>query len=252
MTSDSWLKLCINFVCLPRETGKARALEITLVHAAFIPRSTEPVFVFTYVWHDSFVCGTWLIHTCDMTHSHVTRSRTWLDLSTYVWHDSFVCAKSLFDIYDVIYSHLWRDSFIFVAWLIHICDMTRSRAWLDLFTYRPCHLHSTHQVADQTNRCHGHKLRGSLSTQHNSCVNKQKKSQKRNWNQNSTAEARAVSRVTFSPFFLWVVSRCKKRRQLVHGGKILHPWDIHWWFSTKALLSRLYAFLLVIGQSLGL
>jgi len=27
MTSDSWLKLSINFVCLPREIGKARALD---------------------------------------------------------------------------------------------------------------------------------------------------------------------------------------------------------------------------------
>jgi len=25
----------------------------------------------SYVWHDSFICVTWLIHTCDMTHSHV-------------------------------------------------------------------------------------------------------------------------------------------------------------------------------------
>ena len=28
--SDSWLKLFINFACLPRETDKARALEIDL------------------------------------------------------------------------------------------------------------------------------------------------------------------------------------------------------------------------------
>ena len=28
VTSDSWLKLSINFACLPWETGKARALEI--------------------------------------------------------------------------------------------------------------------------------------------------------------------------------------------------------------------------------
>jgi len=30
VTSDSWLKLSINFACLPRKTGKARALEIDL------------------------------------------------------------------------------------------------------------------------------------------------------------------------------------------------------------------------------
>ena len=31
----------------------------------------------SYVWHDSFICVTWLIHMCDMTHS-------------YVCHDSFI------------------------------------------------------------------------------------------------------------------------------------------------------------------
>jgi len=25
----------------------------------------------SYVWHDSFICVTWLIHMCDMTHSYV-------------------------------------------------------------------------------------------------------------------------------------------------------------------------------------
>ena len=42
----------------------------------------------SYVWHDSFVCVTWLIRMCDVTHS-------------YVRHDSFVC----------------------VTWLIRMCDM---------------------------------------------------------------------------------------------------------------------------------
>jgi len=32
VTSDAWLKLSINFACLPQETGKARALEIGLRH----------------------------------------------------------------------------------------------------------------------------------------------------------------------------------------------------------------------------
>jgi len=27
----------------------------------------------SYVWHDSFICVTWLIHMCDMTHSYVWR-----------------------------------------------------------------------------------------------------------------------------------------------------------------------------------
>jgi len=43
----------------------------------------------SHVWHDSFICVTCLIHTCDMTHS-------------YAWHDSFIR----------------------LTWLIHTCDMT--------------------------------------------------------------------------------------------------------------------------------
>ena len=33
MTSDSWQKLSPNFACLPRETGKARALEMNIKRA---------------------------------------------------------------------------------------------------------------------------------------------------------------------------------------------------------------------------
>ena len=43
-----------------------------------------------YARHDSFICVTWLIYMCDMTHS-------------YTWYD---------------------DSFLCVTWLIHMCDMT--------------------------------------------------------------------------------------------------------------------------------
>jgi len=45
----------------------------------------------SYVWCDSFICVTWLIYMCDMTHS-------------YVWHDSFIC----------------------VTWLIRTCEITHS------------------------------------------------------------------------------------------------------------------------------
>jgi len=56
----------------------------------------------SYVWHDSFICVTWLIHVCDMTHP-------------YVWHDSFIC----------------------VTWLIYMCDLTHLYVWHDSFTC-PC------------------------------------------------------------------------------------------------------------------
>jgi len=74
----------------------------------------------SYVWHDSFIRVTWLIHMCGLT-------------QTYVWHDSLKCV-------------IWLDSFICVTWLvqcverqqyhrhvIHTCDMTLSYVWVDSF-----------------------------------------------------------------------------------------------------------------------
>ena len=62
----------------------------------------------SYVWHDAFtcvtdvfICVTWCIHMCDMTH--------W-----YVWHDAFICVTWLI--------HMW--AMVCVTWRIHMCDMT--------------------------------------------------------------------------------------------------------------------------------
>jgi len=74
----------------------------------------------SYVWHESFMYVTRLIHMCAMTHS-------------YVWQDSFICVTWLI--------HVWHDSFIcvtwlihtFVTWLIHMCDMTH--VWHDSFMF---------------------------------------------------------------------------------------------------------------------
>jgi len=38
----------------------------------------------SFVWHESFMCATWLIYKCDMTHSHV-------------WHGSCTCVTRLID-----------------------------------------------------------------------------------------------------------------------------------------------------------
>jgi len=78
--------------------------------------------------HDSFICVTWLIHTCDMTH-------------LYVWHDSFIRVTWLIHMCDMTHSYVWHDSFIcvtrislwalamcpaHVTWLIYMCDTTHS------------------------------------------------------------------------------------------------------------------------------
>ena len=86
-----------------------------------------------YVWHDSFICVTWLIHAestiflllravCDMTHS-------------YVWHDSCICVTWLMHMCDMAHAYVWHDSFICATWLIHMCDMTHSYVWHDSFIH---------------------------------------------------------------------------------------------------------------------
>jgi len=60
----------------------------------------------SYVWHDSFICVTWLIHMCDMTPSYV-----------------------------------WQDALIYVTWLMHTCDMTQSCMWHDSFIHVTWHSH---------------------------------------------------------------------------------------------------------------
>jgi len=88
------------------------------------------------VWHDLFVCVTWLIHMWDMTHS-------------YVWRDSFICVTRLIHMCDATHSYVWHDSFICVTWLIQMCDMTHSYVWHDSFIYVTwlIHMHdTTHQI----------------------------------------------------------------------------------------------------------
>ena len=62
------------------------------------------------------MCVTWLIHMCDMTHSHV-------------WHDWFTCVTWLIHICDMTHSYVWHDAFTWVTWLIHMCDMKHSYIW---------------------------------------------------------------------------------------------------------------------------
>ena len=99
-----------------------------------------------YVWHDSFICVTWLIRMCDMTHS-------------YVGHDSFICVTWLMLTRDTTPSNVWYDSFVCVTWpthmcvtwLTHMCDMTHgagdstvvSVGLLNL-THRHSHSYVTH------------------------------------------------------------------------------------------------------------
>jgi len=64
-------------------------------------------------WQEPFLCVTWLIPVCDMTHSCV-------------WHDAFMCVTWCIHVCDMTHSCVWHDAFMCVTWLIHVCDMMHS------------------------------------------------------------------------------------------------------------------------------
>jgi len=77
------------------------------------------------VWRDSFVCDTWLIHACDVTHPDSLQIRvTWLIRvwgiqMCVAWLTSINCIH----VWNVTPSCVWHDSSRFFA---DACDVTRS------------------------------------------------------------------------------------------------------------------------------
>jgi len=71
----------------------------------------------SHVGHDSFICHvTQLYQGHESFLCHVTHP---------TGHDSFVCATCLIHTWDMTHSHVWHDSFTCVTWLIHMCDMSK-------------------------------------------------------------------------------------------------------------------------------
>jgi len=93
--------------------------------------------VYSYVWHDSFMCVKWLIHICNMIHSHtsgIIAGVTWLiqrvtRLISYEWHDFWIHVTRLTS-YDMIHFYVWC-----VLWLISMCDMNDLCMWYESLTY---------------------------------------------------------------------------------------------------------------------
>ena len=110
---------------------------------------------FSYVWHDPFICTTWLTHTCDMTDSYIWLDPfpcvTWLvytwdsnevhvwrgdhmfytsgKYSFHAWNDSAICVTWRIHLYEMIHSYMWHDSSMCVTRLIHMRDTTLSYVW---------------------------------------------------------------------------------------------------------------------------
>ena len=141
------------------------------------PTNTWNSLMHSYEWHDSFICATWIIQMCDMTHSlfvpsvcaAATRFHNSFVFVTclihayhicdlthaYVRHDSFICATWL-----TRYSFegagaaaiCFTDSFVYVTWLTYICDVTHWYLRHDLgirgtrliYTCDMTHLHVWH------------------------------------------------------------------------------------------------------------
>jgi len=84
----------------------------------------------SYLGHDSFIFGTWLIHMWDITYS-------------YVGHDSFVSRPWLIRMWDNVHTSAPSvfDSFTFKTWPIHIWDMTHSHLRHDPFTFGTWPIH---------------------------------------------------------------------------------------------------------------
>ena len=99
----------------------------------------------SYVWHDSIICVTWLIHMCDMTHSYVWHGK--FTCQIHVWHGSFTCVTWQIHVWHGSFTcatcqiHVWHGSFTYVTRLICTRDMAHSNARELLHRHLRCLVH---------------------------------------------------------------------------------------------------------------
>jgi len=112
-------------------------------HDSFV-RVTWLIHIYSYMWHDSFIRVTWLIYTCDMTYQYRFICVPWLALELivlafYIWSIyllQYWC--SVIHMCGMTHSYKWHDPCIRATWLIHI----DSYVWHDslLITFLECML----------------------------------------------------------------------------------------------------------------
>ena len=83
------------------------------------------------VRHDSWLCVTWLIYVCDVTHAE--HRQFWEDRRLYHSHlrEKCLCVTRLPHVCDMTHVYMWHDSFTCATWLMSICDMTHLRVRRD-------------------------------------------------------------------------------------------------------------------------
>jgi len=81
-----------------------------------------------HMWRDSFVCMTWHIGMCDVTHSYMT----WL---IHMWHVSFICDTTCVYVYICVYMCVYM--------CIYMCIYVRIYVWHGVFQFA----NNTHEYA---------------------------------------------------------------------------------------------------------
>jgi len=105
-----------------RRTYEWIVLHIWISYVAYINESC-----YTYEWVDvcRYVTNKFMSR---VSHSECVMSHIYPNNWThpYVWHDSFICTTWLIYMYDMPHLYVWHDSYTCVTWLIHMRDMTHS------------------------------------------------------------------------------------------------------------------------------
>jgi len=106
----------------------------------------------SYMWHDSFICVTWLIHMCDITHSQLTwtiqglnnfhlLTQTMYTRSIYMCHA--ICARDMWLVIFTCHICTWLAIFTCHFWYLHVtCDKRY------LHVRFPCDLRYFHVTLD--------------------------------------------------------------------------------------------------------
>jgi len=92
---------------------------------------------YSHVWHDWFMCATWLIHMTSPQHSHVRHDHfmcaTWLICMTSLQDHRNQSRQTYGRVCDMTHSHMGHDSFVCLTWPFHVWCVFYSHVAHDSF-----------------------------------------------------------------------------------------------------------------------